>query len=156
MAPKKNYYAVKQGRQTGIFNSWAACREQVQGYPGALFKGFVTKEEAEAYLSPGNSVARRKIPMRLSSIIFTLMVLILISATAGDLPYMRQDSSYIRQAVSAAVKMRPNCTMLPVRLRQPYRLSNGPRQKSCQRWLSAMTTSGYLNGLRAVGRPIHL
>jgi ribonuclease HI len=59
LAPKKNYYAVKQGRKMGIFNSWAACREQVQGYPGALFKGFVTKEEAEAYLSPGESGSRQ-------------------------------------------------------------------------------------------------
>jgi len=59
LAPKKNYYAVKQGRKMGIFNSWAACREQVQGYPGALFKGFVTKEEAEAYLIPGESGSRQ-------------------------------------------------------------------------------------------------
>lgn len=49
MAGKK-YYAVKQGRQTGIFTSWDICKEKVQGYSGAVYKGFATLEEAEAYL----------------------------------------------------------------------------------------------------------
>lgn len=51
MAPKKNYYAVKNGRQIGIFKTWAECQKLVQGFPGALFKGFVTKAEADAYMA---------------------------------------------------------------------------------------------------------
>lgn len=47
---KKNYYAVRKGMRMGIFNSWDECRAQVDGYPGAEFKGFVTKEEACDYL----------------------------------------------------------------------------------------------------------
>ncbi len=45
------YYAVKNGRKTGIFESWAECEKQVLGFRGAQFKSFVKKEDAEAYLS---------------------------------------------------------------------------------------------------------
>ncbi|OPX86610.1 MAG: Ribonuclease H [Pelotomaculum sp. PtaB.Bin104] len=49
MASNK-YYAVKQGRKTGIFKSWAECREQVDNYKNANFKGFSTLREAQNYL----------------------------------------------------------------------------------------------------------
>lgn len=52
MAGKK-YYAVKRGRMTGIFTSWDACKAQVQGYSGAVYKGFATEAEAKAYLAGG-------------------------------------------------------------------------------------------------------
>ena len=46
----KKIYAVKQGYTTGLFHTWDACKQAVQGYKGAEFKGFATKNEAEAYL----------------------------------------------------------------------------------------------------------
>ena len=49
MAGKK-YYAVKAGRETGIFTTWDACKAQVQGYSGAVYKSFATLAEAQAYL----------------------------------------------------------------------------------------------------------
>ncbi len=49
MAAKK-YYAVKKGKKTGVFKSWAECRAAVEGYPGAEYKGFALLEEANAYL----------------------------------------------------------------------------------------------------------
>lgn len=49
MAVKK-YYGVKRGKITGVFNSWQACKDSVEGYPGAEYKGFATLEEAQAYL----------------------------------------------------------------------------------------------------------
>lgn len=49
MAAKK-YYAVKKGRETGIFPDWITCRELVEGYPLAEYKGFAKLEDAEAYL----------------------------------------------------------------------------------------------------------
>ncbi len=49
MAGKK-YYAVKKGKTTGIFKSWAECRDSVDGYSGAEYKGFMLLEEAEAYM----------------------------------------------------------------------------------------------------------
>ena len=47
---KKKFYAVKKGKQTGLFYSWDACRESVIGYPGAEYQGFETEEEAKNYL----------------------------------------------------------------------------------------------------------
>ncbi|HAT56561.1 MAG TPA: hypothetical protein DCS74_03175 [Veillonellaceae bacterium] len=48
--PKKKFYAVRKGRKTGIFLTWAACRKEVTGFPGAEFKGFPTREEAEQFM----------------------------------------------------------------------------------------------------------
>ncbi|XP_066918497.1 DNA ligase 1-like [Clytia hemisphaerica] len=42
-------YAVKTGRKKGLFETWEECSEQVNGYKGAEYKGFKTKEEAEKY-----------------------------------------------------------------------------------------------------------
>lgn len=49
MAAKK-YYAVKKGTVIGIFTEWAECKASVDGFPGAEYKGFATKEEAAVYL----------------------------------------------------------------------------------------------------------
>lgn len=49
MAAKK-FYGVRQGKITGVFNSWQACKDSVNGYPGAEYKGFITLEEAAEYL----------------------------------------------------------------------------------------------------------
>ena len=46
----KKYYAVKVGRQVGIYQTWADCQKQVTGYSGAIFKSFSTVEEAEDFI----------------------------------------------------------------------------------------------------------
>lgn len=48
---KSNFYAVKVGKQPGIYKTWDECKEQVSGFSGALYKGFQTKREAEQFLS---------------------------------------------------------------------------------------------------------
>ena len=48
------YYAVRKGRKTGIFESWAECREQIFRFSGAVYKSFMTLEEAKAYLEKGS------------------------------------------------------------------------------------------------------
>lgn len=49
MAAKK-VYAVKRGKVTGVFYTWEECRNAVEGYPGAEYRGFSTPEEAQEYL----------------------------------------------------------------------------------------------------------
>ena len=49
---KANFYVVWQGRETGVFESWAACEKQVKGV-AAKYKGFATREEAEKALAEG-------------------------------------------------------------------------------------------------------
>lgn len=45
----KKYYIVKRGRTPGVYYSWPDCQQQVAGFAGAVFKGFETREEAEAW-----------------------------------------------------------------------------------------------------------
>ena len=40
------YYAVKEGKKPGIYESWDDCKEQVNGYSGAVYKSFTNKEDA--------------------------------------------------------------------------------------------------------------
>lgn len=47
------YYAVKQGRVPGIYESWEECKKQIHKYSCAKYKSFETREQAEAYLSVG-------------------------------------------------------------------------------------------------------
>ena len=44
------FYAVKNGRRVGIFNTWEECQEQVSGYSGAEFKSFKSLNDAKEYL----------------------------------------------------------------------------------------------------------
>lgn len=47
MAKKQKYYVVWKGRRTGVFSTWDECAAQVNGFPGAEFKSFETRAEAE-------------------------------------------------------------------------------------------------------------
>lgn len=47
----KKFYAVKVGKTPGIYETWADCQNQINGYSGAVYKGFATKEEAAAFIS---------------------------------------------------------------------------------------------------------
>lgn len=51
--PKKGqfYYAVRNGRNRGVFLSWPECESQVKGYPRPSFKKFSTEEEAWAFVN---------------------------------------------------------------------------------------------------------
>lgn len=51
----KKFYAVKSGRKPGIYKTWAECQRQVTGFKGAIFKGFETLEEAEAFIGGGQA-----------------------------------------------------------------------------------------------------
>ena len=46
----KKYYAVRVGKVPGVYFSWEDCKEMVEEYPGAKYKGFSSIEEAEAFV----------------------------------------------------------------------------------------------------------
>ncbi len=56
----KKFYAVKRGRKTGLYTVWAECAAQVKGFQGAVYKGFMTENEARAWL--GGADARAEQP----------------------------------------------------------------------------------------------
>lgn len=43
------FYAVRKGRTTGVFRTWADCQAQISGFSGAEYKSFQTSEEAAEY-----------------------------------------------------------------------------------------------------------
>lgn len=45
------FYAVKKGYTIGVFNNWGECSKQVKGYPGAIYKSFLSKIEAERFIN---------------------------------------------------------------------------------------------------------
>lgn len=44
------FYAVKKGHTTGIFDNWGDCQSATKGFSSPDFRGFSSREEAEAYL----------------------------------------------------------------------------------------------------------
>ena len=44
------FYAVRIGKKPGIYTNWNECQEQIKGYPGAIFKSFLTLEEARNFI----------------------------------------------------------------------------------------------------------
>lgn len=50
---KPYYYAVKSGRQPGIYNTWDECKANTHGVH-AVYKKFATKEEADAFCNPSS------------------------------------------------------------------------------------------------------
>lgn len=47
MSKKSKFYVVWQGKQAGIFSSWAECKASITDYKGAQYKSFKTFEEAK-------------------------------------------------------------------------------------------------------------
>ena len=45
------FYAVKNGRVKNIYDNWESCKQQVQGFKGAQFKKFKTKQDALNFLN---------------------------------------------------------------------------------------------------------
>ncbi|MDA9555735.1 ribonuclease H family protein [Pelobium sp.] len=64
----KKYYVVWVGRQTGIFRTWEDCKEQVHGFPQAVYKSFKTIELAKQAFNNSSEkfVGRNKVLTELS------------------------------------------------------------------------------------------
>lgn len=74
--PKK-YYVVKRGHHAGVYYSWSDCQKEVTGFPGAIYKGFATKAEAEAWYGkpiapPPKTAVHAAIPRKPAPTIETL------------------------------------------------------------------------------------
>ena len=51
MPAKPKFYAVARGRRPGVYTDWPTAKSQVHGFDGARYKGFATREEAEAFVA---------------------------------------------------------------------------------------------------------
>src|SRR5690242_18996060 len=52
---KQKFYAVRKGRQPGIYSDWDSCKRQVEGFAGAQYKSFSTREEAARFIAGEHS-----------------------------------------------------------------------------------------------------
>ncbi|MDR1610442.1 MAG: ribonuclease H family protein [Candidatus Symbiothrix sp.] len=58
---KRKYYVVWKGIDPGIYDSWDESKKQIDGFEGALYKSFTTKEEAlEAFRSEPSGYFRNR------------------------------------------------------------------------------------------------
>ncbi|MBS1535261.1 MAG: ribonuclease H family protein [Bacteroidetes bacterium] len=55
MSNKPKYYVVWHGRETGIFDTWEACKELIDGFPAPVYKSFSTKALAEMAFASDSS-----------------------------------------------------------------------------------------------------
>ena len=59
--PKNKYYVVWKGRNPGVYDNWDACKKEVEGFQGALYKGFPDKASAEAAFAKGFTEFEKKV-----------------------------------------------------------------------------------------------
>ncbi len=58
---RKKFYTVWKGHEPGVYDNWEECLKQVKNFPGASYKGFPTREEAEqAFLEGDQPVTARQ------------------------------------------------------------------------------------------------
>jgi ribonuclease HI len=58
------FYVVWAGRKTGVFTDWAATQQQVDKFPGARFKSFPSRVEAEQAFRAGRPATARAAPVK--------------------------------------------------------------------------------------------
>lgn len=62
MSKKPKFYVVWHGRETGVFDSWEDCKAQTNGFDGAVFKSFLSREAAEdAFASESSKYIGKRI-----------------------------------------------------------------------------------------------
>lgn len=73
MKGKQKYYVVWSGKKTGVFYSWAECKEQVVGVEGSKYKSFESEAEAQSALKEGYASYYRNHPSSGSGIALQLL-----------------------------------------------------------------------------------
>ena len=57
----KYFYAVRKGFNVGIYDTWAECSKQTNGFSGAEFKKFSTLKEAQNYITQNKPTSNSQI-----------------------------------------------------------------------------------------------
>lgn len=74
MAKAKKIYAVFQGKIPGLYETWDEASAQVQGFKGAVYKSFPSREEAILWLRQCILDAKEAVPEPLIDLIKTVDV----------------------------------------------------------------------------------
>lgn len=81
----KKYYAVKVGKTPGIYETWEECKNNVDGFSGALYKSFKTLNEAKIYMGYETILEQRNDETKEDTSSFEIL---------SDKPYAFVDGSY--------------------------------------------------------------
>lgn len=70
------YYAVVCGVTPGIYTDWPTTQRMVKGYPGAIFKSFPTRAQAQAFIERSTAINKpveepHMLPLADKTIIYT-------------------------------------------------------------------------------------
>ncbi len=60
MAKKQKYYVVWRGKHPGIYDSWEACKAEIEGVKNAEYKAFSSLSEAETAYNSNYAVYKGK------------------------------------------------------------------------------------------------
>ena len=101
MGAKKKFYLVWVGHRPGVYDNWAECKQQIDGYKGARYKSFPAQAEAiAAYRNGPESVppspkqkAARKVHSQEGIIWESISVDAACSGNPGDLEYRGVDTT---------------------------------------------------------------
>ena len=63
----KKYYVVWKGREPGVYDTWEACKQQVDGFTSPLYKSFSSQAAAEEAFRKGSKdyLTPRERPMQM-------------------------------------------------------------------------------------------
>ena len=59
-ASASKFYAVRNGRQPGIFSTWSECFKSVNGFANAIYKSFSSESDAQAFLRGVDATTKPK------------------------------------------------------------------------------------------------
>jgi len=57
------WYGVKKGKNPGIYENWDACKKEIIGYKGAIFKKFNTYNEAKDFVLGLNQISQEYVEL---------------------------------------------------------------------------------------------
>ena len=57
---KNKFYVVWKGHHPGVYDRWETCKKEIEGFAGALYKGFPDKTSAESAFAKGFSGFEKK------------------------------------------------------------------------------------------------
>ncbi|MDR2962262.1 MAG: ribonuclease H family protein [Bacteroidales bacterium] len=87
----QKYYVVWKGFQSGIFNTWEACKSAIDGYQNAVYKSFPSLSEAERAFTDKQFMTRKfarpTIPVSADYNLESIAVDAACSGNPGDMEY---------------------------------------------------------------------
>ena len=94
--PKKKFYVVWKGNETGVFDSWEKCKRQIEGFTGAQYKSFATKESAVSAFgkSPKDFIGKDVFTTTLSSEELKIIGKPILESVSVDAAYNGKEMEY--------------------------------------------------------------